>query len=279
MYYYMSGGADSFNLLVPKSNCRDGRSVYEEYKNARGSVALAARDLLDIDATGSNQICDTFAVNKNYAYIRELYNEGHGLFIANAGVLNKPSTKHNYKENAKVQLFAHNHMMVENLKCDINNEAAGTGVGGRILDMLRRQGYHTSANAVDSGDTLLKGSSYDNNPMWSVPLRDPTELDRYSSVGPNMLDLVKKLNGAGSDDDGFLGATWSGMTSKALFEYQKSLEYAELFDSKEYDMSHYPEIKDNIIHNRFRALAQYVKMRDVRKVNREVFMIQQGKER
>ena len=280
VYYYMAGGVDSFNLLVPRSNCRDGRDVYREYKNARGSLALGTSDLLDINASGSNQVCDTFAINTNYAHIHQLYNDGHALFVANAGVLNKPLTKHDdYDKEAKVQLFAHNHMMVENLKCDINDEAAGTGIGGRILDMLRRQGYHTSANMVDASDILLKGSSLDNNPVWSVPLRDPTELDKYSSVGPNMLDLVKSLNGVGSEDDGFLGNTWSYMTSKALFEYQKSLEYAELFDSQEFDMSHYRVDPYDKLHNRFRALAQYMKMRDVRKVNREVFMIQHSKDK
>jgi len=279
VYYYMAGGADSFNLLVPRSNCRDGRNVYQEYRQARGSVGLSTSNLLDIDATGSNQVCDTFAVNSKYAYIQQLYNAGQALFVANAGVLNKPLTKHDdYEKNAGVQLFAHNHMMSENFKCDINDEAAGTGIGGRILDVLRRQGYHTSANVVDANENLLKGSSLDNNPVWSVPLRDPTELDRYSSVGSNMFDLVKSLNGVGSDDDGFLGNTWSTMTSKALFEYEKSLEHAELFDSAEFDMSHYPARDNDKLHNRFRSLAQYMKMRGVRKVNREVFMIQHGKE-
>ena len=290
IYYMMTGGADSFNILVPRSDCRDGRDVYQEYKNARGSVALKKSSLLDIDATGSNQVCDTFAVNSKYAYLQQLYNEGQALFIANAGVLNKPLTKHDdYKKDANVQLFAHNHMRAENEKCDINDKAPGTGVGGRILDMLRRQGYHTSgkfvsidssfrvslnysnsifntscflaftANTVDTGGGFLKGSSYDNNPVWAVPLKDPVELDRYSSVGPTMLDLVKDLNGVGSEDDGFLGATWSVKTSKALFEYQKSLEYAELFDSPEFDMGHYPESSSGL-HNDFRAMAQYMKV-------------------
>ena len=116
---------------------------------------------------------------------------------------------------------------------------------------------------VDSsggGNQLLYGSSLDNNPVWQVPLKDPAELDKYSSVGPSMLDLVKDLNGVGALDDGFLGATWSVTTSKSLFEYQKSLEYAELFDSPEFDMGHYPASSSNGLHNNFRAMAQYMKV-------------------
>ena len=145
IYYMLEGGADSFNMLVPRSNCRDGRDVYKEYKKARGSVALGTSSLLDIDATGSNQVCDTFAVNSNYPYLQQLYNEGQALFVANAGSLNKPLTKHDdYNKGANVQLFAHGHMRSESLKCDINDESPGTGVGGRMLDALKRQGYQTS---------------------------------------------------------------------------------------------------------------------------------------
>lgn len=109
IYYYMAGGADSFNLLVPRANCIDGRNVYQEYQEARGSLALSGGDLLDIDATGSNQVCDTFAVNKGYTHIHELYNAGDALFVANVGVLSKPLTKHDdYGKESNVGLFAHN---------------------------------------------------------------------------------------------------------------------------------------------------------------------------
>ena len=64
-----------------------------------------------------------------------------------------------------------------------------------------------TANMVDTGGGFLEGSSYDNNPVWAVPLNDPVYLDRYYSVVPTMLDLVKELNGVGFDDDGLLGAT------------------------------------------------------------------------
>ena len=163
-------------------------------------------------------------------------------------------------------------MMSENLKCDIFDGAAGTGVGGRILDTLKRQGYHTSANTVDGMDLMLQGSGRDNNPVWDVPVRDPTQIDQYSSVGSNMLDLVKSINGIGLNDDGIFANTWSASTSKALFEYEKSLEYADLFELPEYDMD-YPTSLDKT-YMRFRSLARYIKMRDVRKVNREVFYIQ-----
>ena len=131
-------------------------------------------------------------------------------------MLNKPLTKYDdYNKDVNVQLFAHNHVQAENKKCDINDKGPRTDVGGRILDVLRRQEYHNSgkfvsidpsfrlslnysdaifntscfldftSNTVDTGRGFLKGSSYHNNQVWAVRLKDPVELDRYSSFGPN----------------------------------------------------------------------------------------------
>ena len=72
IYYMITGCANSFNILVPRSDYRYGRNFYQEYKNARVSVALSTSSILDIDVTGSNQVCDTFVVNSKYAYLQQL---------------------------------------------------------------------------------------------------------------------------------------------------------------------------------------------------------------
>ncbi len=64
VYIFLDGGVDSFNLLVPKGNCAGGKNMYNEYVSARGPQALPESHLLDIDASGSGQVCDTFGVHK-----------------------------------------------------------------------------------------------------------------------------------------------------------------------------------------------------------------------
>ena len=63
VYLFLDGGVDSFNLLVPKGKCI-GKDMYREYKSARGIKALGDSELLDIDTTGSGQVCNTFGINK-----------------------------------------------------------------------------------------------------------------------------------------------------------------------------------------------------------------------
>ncbi len=76
-----------------------------------------------------------------------------------------------WMRESKVQLFAHNHMSRENEMMDVFQTNAGTGVGGRILDILKRNGYQTSANAVDGrGERMMKGDSYWGNVSFAGTL-------------------------------------------------------------------------------------------------------------
>lgn len=89
----MTGGVDSFNLLVPKGSCATG-DAYQEYATARGSHAIPKAQLLSISAVGSGQDCTQFGVNSNFPILADLYNQNEAVFFANTGVLASPMTKH-----------------------------------------------------------------------------------------------------------------------------------------------------------------------------------------
>lgn len=164
-------------------------------------------------------------------------------------------------------------MRTANVRIDGNNGSPGTGVGGRLLDILRRQGFHTSANAVDGKSMFNKGSSFDNNPSWDIALDPIYEMDQRSTVGPEMFDIVKALNGDGKPGNSLYGETFSERTSQTIFEYEFNLEMKDLMDSGELDMKLYPYGSE--LNNKFRAAAQYMKSRHERKVNREVYFVEE----
>ncbi len=87
VYFFMDGGADSFNLIVPKDNCR--KNMYEEYKKARGPLAVPKDNLLEIDASQSNDLCDTWGIHPNFPILKELYDAGEATFFLNMGILCK----------------------------------------------------------------------------------------------------------------------------------------------------------------------------------------------
>jgi len=80
----------------------------KQYKDVRGSVAIAKRDLLKIDASTSTQVCKRFGIHPKLPLLQELYNDGDALFFAGIGVLSKPVTKQDYMRETATVLFAHN---------------------------------------------------------------------------------------------------------------------------------------------------------------------------
>lgn len=86
MAFPYKGGVDSFNMIVPKGNC-SSKNMYNEYKNARGPLALSPDKLLDIDATGSDQLCNTWGVHESLPLLKELYDTNDAMFFLNTGIL------------------------------------------------------------------------------------------------------------------------------------------------------------------------------------------------
>ncbi|CAK9025116.1 Retrovirus-related Pol polyprotein from transposon TNT 1-94 [Durusdinium trenchii] len=96
---YLSGGVDSFNMLVPM-DC----PLYEEYLEAREDVALDVGELHKI--TAANQVCSTFGLHPMLTAFKELYDEGHLAFAANVGSLAEPVNKTSYLHSDKKKCVA-----------------------------------------------------------------------------------------------------------------------------------------------------------------------------
>jgi uncharacterized protein (DUF1501 family) len=82
--------------------------MYDEYKTVRGSIALSKEELLRINTSKSQQICEVFGIHPHLPLIKELYEKEEAVFLAGIGVLSEPVAKNNYEIKTKTQLFAHN---------------------------------------------------------------------------------------------------------------------------------------------------------------------------
>jgi hypothetical protein len=94
VYVHLFGGMDSSYMLAPHSSCGD---LYDAYQIARGNATagLSGSSMLPIDASSSDQPCDMFGLNDKLPILQEIYNAGHGSFLANTGHLAKPVNKYN----------------------------------------------------------------------------------------------------------------------------------------------------------------------------------------
>ena len=268
VFLMFTGGMDSWNMLIP--TCPD---LYDQYEEVRGEQhRLLPKQTKPITTTG--QPCDNFGVNNALSFAQQLYLEGEALFFASTGVLLHPVDAHNYTMTNS-RLFAHNFQQREVQKTDINNEFRNTGVGGRILDYLKKNGYHTSANSVDSGAQLVRGSPKDNNPVRLVNSGSTRTFNRYSTLD-TITDRIKQLNGASDPTEtGLFAETWS---SRLIQSFEENDEALRLSQNKDFDVKRFTKFRswETTFERQLRAIAESMKAREYRNVDKDIYTVKIG---
>ena len=131
------GGMDSLSMIAPHPNgCQ---SLYDEYNATRGEqLYLQPSEMVEISVgVGSDpQPCSSFGVNKRLDKLADIYNAGDGLFISNIGILTKPVTRENFRTETKAKLFSHEDMKSSSFVVDAFDVFSGSGVLGRVADVL-----------------------------------------------------------------------------------------------------------------------------------------------
>jgi len=231
IYVFLSGGADSYNMLVPNTcsgKNADGVKVSDQYLKHRGSLALnrkAGEFALTIPASG--QPCSSFAVHHELGFVKELYDKKDLLWVANTGVVNQNGmTKKNFHSKTRTQLFAHNAMADEVKKVDPYNEVAGTGVLGRANDMLAGYGYVVNAMNIDGSSVALHGVPGKSTSPLVVSSRGTATFGQrpdgkkwHDEKDETYFDIEKysnKLNGKTSPFSGLFGDLWSRTFIKGI---------------------------------------------------------------
>ena len=159
---YLAGGADTYNLLVPHSNCAS-RDLFAHYEGVRGDVALPKATLLDVAVTEASapQPCATFGVHPALEYVRQLYNEGDAAFVANVGTMIEPLTREEYHDGSKripPQGFAHN-MGTKAAHSLHPQDMKAQGVLGRMLDVFGAQRQQATAAAAGGRAYSISGNA------------------------------------------------------------------------------------------------------------------------
>ncbi|KAI2490759.1 Protein of unknown function (DUF1501) [Fragilaria crotonensis] len=219
VYLLLDGGMDSFNMLVPHTcdvTNGDGKTVLEQYYDERTSLAMNDDERTRIiDAT--DQPCSQFAVHRELEVVERLYNEGDLAFFANAGVLNRPVDKDNYYERTKTSLFGHDTMQAEAQKVDPFDGAPGTGILGRMCDVLKRLTYTPQPITVQDATIAtvgVPGASVDPltvSPYETNDFNPTTEGETFDPV-PHL----KRLNDATTLQSSLYGNVVSTPTESSV---------------------------------------------------------------
>ncbi|MBL9131387.1 MAG: DUF1501 domain-containing protein [Verrucomicrobiaceae bacterium] len=153
---FLSGGNDSFNMLVPRDP-----AAYAQYQASRSNLALAPGSLINIHPTG----LPDFAVHGGMPEVASLFEAGNAAFVANVGTLIEPvQNRTQVNTLAKLLplgLYSHSDQ-IEQWQTSLPHQRSGIGWAGRTADLL--QGLNTNQKvpmnvSLDGGNTWQTGNN------------------------------------------------------------------------------------------------------------------------
>lgn len=259
VYVNLMGGLDSFNVLVPHSDCQS--DMFTQYQSVRGEVALHQSSLHTIDATSSGQVCTTFGIHNSLPVLKSLYDSQELSFLANVGVLSAPATKENWQTTQKTALFSHNTQQEEIQYVDFWDGKDGRGVGGRMADVLSTNGYKPGSVSVAGISTMLRSNDV------SQTVSDSSGYQQFnpsSVLSSDITSKVRELNDASSILSNFYAETWSDSLFQTLDENELLYSVLESIDTT----AIFPA---SDLGKQLEATAKLMKTKDTRGTDRDIF--------
>lgn len=127
----LDGGADSFNMLIPRGNVE-----YNEYAASRSNLAIAQNELLAINPLNNDG--KSYGLHPAMGQVQSLFNSGELSFISNVGTLVEHLTKDDFwNGNAQLPLGLLSHAdQSQQWQNGRPSERTQIGWGGRISDIM-----------------------------------------------------------------------------------------------------------------------------------------------
>lgn len=270
VYVLLEGGADTFNMLAPhtcsQTNDR-GETLLDQYYTERTSLAITSKERsLVIDA--DDQPCSQFVIHEDLPIVKRLYEDGDLAFFANAGVINKPVDKDNYGVLTTTQLFAHNAMQQEAQRLDPTDGMPGTGVLGRMCDVLSGNGYNAQPVTVEDASVATVGVPGEGVDPLFVSTAGANEFDPKpdaDTFDPRL--FLDQLNGATKLQSSVYGETWSQGIQKALYDNKELLQALSTTELKTTFAS------DSTYSQKLKAVSTLIASHTQRGTDRDVFFV------
>jgi len=284
IHFMLSGGLDSFNVLVPEScsgTNEEGTTVDVQYLQERGSLAFD-RSKGEFDLTispNTEQPCEKFAIHEELPYIKELYDDNDLLFFANVGVVNSNNmNRDNWNVKTKSRLFAHEAMRKETKKIDPFDDLAGSGVLGRMDDILAKK-YNSVVNSIGiiENSIALNGSPEIDVPTLILGRDGPLEFGQVQNdeVWFDVETKAAEINSKHDAFSGIFGDSWSETLMNGVGWNKLLSEFIKNENNIHLDETIWAEVADeDKISRSFQTLANLIQTRADRKVDRDTFTIE-----
>lgn len=190
----LAGGADSYNILVPRDNTH-----YKEYQTTRSDLALPQSSLLALNNADNNG--RTLGLHPQLTGLQSLYNEGKLAFMSNVGTLVEPTTTQSLQAGtAKLPLGLFSHSdQISQWQTALPDARAGTGWGGRMADILGSQNSNKRISMSISTAGSNEFQAGRSSSFYSVsPGDNPTPTLGVKERFDDLDQAVNEIYGSGS---------------------------------------------------------------------------------
>ena len=223
---------------------------------------MPKNNLLPISASG--QVCSKFGLHPQLPAIKALYDDEDLLFFANTGVLSQPVNKKNYNILTNTRLFAHNHMQRETKRVDPYKSTGGTGVLGRMTDVLARKGHNVGSFSVDRFSVALVGKPGGSEPPIIVSRSGVPEI----YLDDTEADLTK-LHNTSDVDSGIFAESWSSSLIN-------SIGTNKLLSTQLANVATHVQFPSSSLGRSLETVSRLIATRHVRGVDVDTFYIEKG---
>jgi uncharacterized protein (DUF1501 family) len=263
---FLSGGIDSFNVLVPR-----GAAEYAEYAAVRGDLALPQDQLLPITpATADGR---EYALHPGLVELQSLFEQGRLAVLANVGTLVEPTTLQQFKNGSvalPLGLFSHSDQAMH-WQTSLPDQRNASGWAGRMADVLQEGNcnQNISMNISLSGSNVFQTGQYVAH--YTITENGSTGLRDYGGSSPGALVRTEAI-------DGLLGLHYQHLFEKTFAARMRSAIDAHVEFSQA--IAAVPplatQFSNTTLSRRLRMIALTIAARDALCMRRQTFFVEAG---
>ena len=285
----LSGGIDSFNMLIPSGTTVGGDNGFNEYKNLRTDLAISANasSLLALNNPqcssfrGRNCAYSEYGVHTQMTGVRDLFNAGKLSFISNIGTLVEPiltpNEYHNSLKKLPLGIYSHSDQIMQ-WQTSVPQSRDALGVGGRMADILNA---NNANNGISMNISLAGKNVFQRGKFVS-------EYSISENVDPNNVGLQSFPTWWGNQGilqemrtnaiDSLVGQTYSNLLQKTYSATaQQSMASFEIFKEA---LKRVPTITtpfpNNSLANDLATITKVMSVRQQLGAKRQIFFVNYG---
>jgi uncharacterized protein (DUF1501 family) len=263
---FLSGGIDSFNLLVPR-----GDAEYQEYAGVRADLALPQADLLPIQpATPDGR---EYGLHPGVTELQTLFQQNRLALVANVGTLVQPTTLQQFENGSAalpLGLFSHSDQALH-WQTSLPDQRASVGWAGRMADILQEGNcnQNISMNISLAGNNVFQTGKFTSH--YTITENGSVGLARYGDPGPSAQVRTEAI-------DGLLGLLYQHLFEKTFAQRMRGAIDAHVEFSAAIDALPplATQFSDNSLSRRFRMIAMTIAAREALGMKRQTFFVDAG---